>query len=45
MANEEFQELRRLPDGQVQAILRHGKLPLEVSRRCVPTLRERLKHL
>ena len=45
VANDEFQELRRLPDGQVQAILRHGKLPLEVSRRCVPTLRERLKHL
>jgi two-component system response regulator AlgR len=45
VANDEFLELKRLPDGQVQAILRHGKLPLEVSRRCVPTLRERLKHL
>ena len=45
VANDEFLELRRLPDGQVQAILRHGKTPLEVSRRCVPTLRERLKHL
>ena len=45
VANEEFQELRRLPDGQVQAILRHGKVPLEVSRRCVPLLRERLKLL
>lgn len=45
VANDEFQELRRLPDGQVQAILRHGKLALEVSRRCVPALRERLKHL
>jgi two-component system response regulator AlgR len=45
VANDEFLELRRLPDGQVQAILRHGKAPLEVSRRCVPTLRERLKHL
>lgn len=45
VANEEFLELKRLPDGQVQAILRHGKLPLEVSRRCVPTLRDRLKHL
>ena len=45
VANDEFLELRRLVDGQVQAILRHGKEPLEVSRRCVPTLRERLKHL
>ena len=45
VANDEFLELRRLGDGQVQAILRHGKLPLEVSRRCVPSLRERLKHL
>ena len=45
VASEEFQELRRLPDGQVQAVLRHGKVPLEVSRRCVATLRERLRHL
>jgi len=45
VANDEFLELRRLPDGQVQALLRHGKLPLEVSRRCVATLRDRLKHL
>ena len=45
VANDEFQELRRLPDGQVQAVLRHGKAPLEVSRRCVATLRERLRHL
>ena len=45
VANDEFLELRRLADGQAQAILRHGKLPLEVSRRCVPTLRDRLKHL
>ncbi|KFN44049.1 LytR/AlgR family response regulator transcription factor [Arenimonas oryziterrae] len=45
VAQEEFVELRRLPDGQVQAILRHGKAPLEVSRRCVPGLRDRLKHL
>ncbi len=45
VANDEFQELRRLPDGQVQAVLRHGKLPLEVSRRCVAALRERLRHL
>ena len=45
VANDEFLELKRMPDGQVQAILRHGKAPLEVSRRCLPTLRERLKHL
>jgi two-component system response regulator AlgR len=45
VATEEFQELRRLPDGQVQAMLRHGKAPLEVSRRCVAALRERLRHL
>jgi two-component system response regulator AlgR len=45
VANDEFLELRRLGDGQVQAVLRHGKAPLEVSRRCVPLLRERLKHL
>lgn len=45
VARDEFQELRRLPDGQVQAVLRHGKEPLEVSRRCVPGLREKLKHL
>jgi len=45
VASDEFQELRRLPDGQAQAILRHGTTPLEVSRRCLPGLRERLKHL
>ena len=45
VANDEFQELRRLADGQVQAVLRHGKAPLEVSRRCVAALRERLRHL
>ena len=45
VANDEFLELKRMPDGQVHAILRHGKTPLEVSRRCLPTLRERLKHL
>jgi two-component system response regulator AlgR len=45
VATDEFQELRRLPDGQVQAVLRHGKAPLEVSRRCVAGLRERLRHL
>ncbi len=45
VACDEFAELRRATDGQVHAILRHGKQPLEVSRRCLPLLRERLKHL
>jgi two-component system response regulator AlgR len=45
VATDEFQELRRLPDGQVQALLRHGREPLEVSRRCVAGLREKLRHL
>lgn len=45
VANEEFIELKRLPDGQFLAILRHGKTPLEVSRRCVPAVRERLQRL
>lgn len=45
VAWDEFAELRRSTDGQVHAILRHGGTPLEVSRRCLPTLRERLKHL
>jgi two-component system response regulator AlgR len=29
----------------VQAVLRHGDHPLEVSRRCVAHLRETVKHL
>jgi two-component system response regulator AlgR len=45
VASDEFQELRRLPDGQVQAVLRHGREPLEVSRRCVAGLRDKLRHL
>jgi two-component system response regulator AlgR len=45
VASDEFAELRRSPDGQVHAILRNSKTPLEVSRRCLPLLRERLKHL
>ncbi|MEO6172553.1 MAG: LytTR family DNA-binding domain-containing protein [Arenimonas sp.] len=45
VAHTEFQELRRDNDGSVHAILRHGKQALEVSRRCVPGLREQLKHL
>ena len=45
VARHEIVELKRSPDGHVQAILRHGKQPLEVSRRCVAGLRDTLKHL
>ncbi|WP_205948682.1 LytTR family DNA-binding domain-containing protein [Pseudoxanthomonas sp. SGT-18] len=43
VARRELLELRRSPDGQVRAILRHGGPPLEVSRRCVPQLRQTLQ--
>ena len=45
VARHEIVELKRAPDGHVQAVLRHGEHPLEVSRRCVAGLRERLRHL
>ena len=45
VARHEIVELRRGPDGHVQAVLRHGAHPLEVSRRCVAHLRETLRHL
>ena len=45
VARHEIMELRREPDGRVHAILRHGKLPLEVSRRCVAGLKETVKTL
>ena len=45
VARYEIVELRRCPDGHVQAVLRHGDHPLEVSRRCVPGVRELLKQL
>lgn len=45
VARHEIVELRRAADGHVQAVLRHGKQPLEVSRRCVAGLKETLKHL
>ena len=45
VARHELVELRRGNDGRVQAVLRHGKEPLEVSRRCVAGLRETVKHL
>ncbi len=45
VARHEIVELKRAPDGHVQAVLRHGDHPLEVSRRCVAGLRETVKHL
>lgn len=45
VAREDIQELQRLPDGRVLARLRRADAALEVSRRCLPGLRERLKHL
>jgi two-component system response regulator AlgR len=45
VARQEIVELKRGADGHVQAVLRHGKQPLEVSRRCVSALRETVKHL
>lgn len=45
VARHELMELRRVEDGRVQAVLRHAAVPLEVSRRCVPALRETVKAL
>jgi two-component system response regulator AlgR len=45
VARHEIVELKRGPDGHVQAVLRHAQAPLEVSRRCVSTLRETVRHL
>jgi two-component system, LytTR family, response regulator AlgR len=45
VARHELIELTRDPAGHVHAVLRHGKEPLEVSRRCVAQLRETVRHL
>jgi two-component system response regulator AlgR len=45
IARDELVELRRLADGRIEAVLRHGEKPLEVSRRCVPHLRELVRQL
>ena len=45
VARHELVELKRGPDGHVQAVLRHAQVPLEVSRRCVSALRETVRHL
>jgi two-component system response regulator AlgR len=38
-------ELRRDGEGHVRAVLRHGAQPLEVSRRCLPALRNQVRVL
>ncbi|MEP6906765.1 MAG: LytTR family DNA-binding domain-containing protein [Pseudoxanthomonas sp.] len=45
VARHEIIEIKRINDGRVQAVLRHGKEPLEVSRRCVAGLRDAVKSL
>jgi two-component system response regulator AlgR len=45
VAREQFSELRRSNDGLVHAVLRDGGAVLEVSRRCLPVLRDELRHL
>ena len=45
VARHELVELKRTADGHMQAVLRHGQAPLEVSRRCVSALRETVRHL
>jgi len=45
VARHELVELRRDLDGHVHAVLRHGDKPLEVSRRCVPQLRDVVRTL
>ncbi len=45
VARDDLVELRRSPDGRIEAVLRHAEKPLEVSRRCVPHLRELVKQL
>jgi len=45
VAREELRELRRAADGRVEAVLKHGDRPLEVSRRCVPQLRDFVRQL
>ena len=43
VARTEIVELKRGNDGHVHAVLRSAREPLEVSRRCVPGLREQLQ--
>jgi two-component system response regulator AlgR len=45
VARSELRELRRGNDGQVHALLKHDQAALEISRRCLPQIRQQLKHL
>lgn len=45
VARHELMELRRDGEGHVRAVLRHGAHPLEVSRRCLPALRNQVRVL
>lgn len=45
VARDELIELRRGLDGQTRAKLRHVTTLLDVSRRCLPTLRQRVREL
>ena len=45
VARDELQELKRDGDGRVHVKLRHVDEPLEVSRRCLPQLRQRVRLL
>lgn len=45
VARSELRELRRGNDGQVHALLKRSPDALEISRRCLPQIRQLLKHL
>ena len=45
VARSELRELRRGNDGQVHALLKRSADALEISRRCLPQIRQLLKHL
>ncbi|MGE8279382.1 MAG: LytR/AlgR family response regulator transcription factor [Stenotrophomonas sp.] len=45
IARSRLQEVRRTPAGQVQAVLRDVAEPLEVSRRCVASLKSEMERL
>ena len=45
VARNQIVELRRTPDGHTHAVLRDDGHVLEVSRRCLPHLRQTLRHL
>ncbi|MFT4197580.1 MAG: LytTR family DNA-binding domain-containing protein [Pseudoxanthomonas sp.] len=45
VARHELVELRRIDESRVHAVLRHAPEPLEVSRRCVPALRDTVRTL